>query len=45
MSGSFLHLPSFYTQENHVYRADLAGIAGGFGGLDEYLTGGWRFNA
>jgi hypothetical protein len=42
--GSFFHLPSFYAEQNHVYRSNLRGIIRGFGGLDEYLTG-WRFNA
>ncbi len=38
------HLPSFYAKQNHVYRPDLAGTVGGFGGLYDDLPD-WRFHA
>jgi hypothetical protein len=44
VSGRLLHLPRFYAEENHVYRSNLAGIVGGFGGLDDDLAS-WRFDA
>ena len=44
ISGSLLHLPSFYAEENHVYRTDLRGIVGGFGRLDDDLANR-RFDA
>ena len=36
--SSFLHLLSFYAEENHVYRSNQRGIVGGFGSLDDDLA-------